>query len=290
MYSGPNPKDINPNFPDHTHDFIVCLIDGSQRKIIQERTLKKIYGITKLGYLEKYPNAPLMSLSAKEQRSRTITNLNLNNIEFQERRMRAVKEFLDSDRSVTYREQQSEKAKIQHKNGLDNSVRKYFKERFIGTDDQKSRKLRFKENNPNYIDGIQQKKKDTYIKNSKLGLHNKETKFKKKKYKTTDLIYQSSYELDFLEFCERASILHRIQNSPCFTDKDYPYNFYAPDYILDNRYIVEVKSWYIENLQEKRCPGLLDLKKKLIESKGYKFLYIRDKDYSVLNLVLNLAS
>lgn len=284
MYTGPNPKDINSDFPDHTYDLIVCLMDGSQKRIIQERSLKKFYNVTKKEYLEKFPGAPLMSLSAKQQRSKTMTTLNLDNNEFQKKRIKASKEFLDSDRSTEYRKTQSDKAKEQHKNGLDDAVRKYFKERFKGTDDQKNRKLRFKENNPNYVDGMQQKKKDTYIKNSELGLHNKETKFKKKKYKDTNLIYQSSYELDFLEYCEKNNLLDKIKNSPCFSSEDYPYNFYAPDYILDNQYIVEIKSWYIENLQEKRYPGILEIKKKLIESKGYKFLYIKDKNYSVISL------
>ena len=284
MYNGPHPKDISCDFPDHTYDFIVCLLDGSRRKIIQERSLKKFYNITKKEYLEKFPNAPLMSLSAKAQRSKTMTNLNLDNSEFQKRRAHASKEFLESNRSLEYRINQSEKAKIQHKCGLDDAIRKYFKERFNGTDDQKNRKLRFKDNNPNYADGIQQKKKDTYIKNSELGLHNKETKFKKKKYKATNLIYQSSYELDFLEHCEQHNLLDRVKNSICFSSDDYPYNFYAPDFILDNEYVIEIKSWYIENLQEKRYPGILEIKKKLVESKGYKFLYIKDKDYTLLDV------
>lgn len=287
MYRGPDPRDIDINFPEHTYEFIVCLLDGSQRKIIQERTLKNDYGVTKKEYLEKFPEAPLMSLSAKEQRSKTMRSLNLNNKDFQEKRKKASKEFLDSDRSLEYRKAQAEKAKEQHKNGLDISVKKYFEERYIGSNDQKDRKTRFKKNNPNYKIGVREKKKETYIKNSELGLHNRETKYKKKKYKDTNLIYQSRYELDFLEFCEKNNILDKIQNSPCFTDENYPYNFYAPDYIFDKEYVVEIKSWYIENLQEKRYPGILDIKKNLIESKGYKFLYIRDKDYSVLDYILS---
>ena len=125
-----------------------------------------------------------------------------------------------------------------------------------------------------------EKSRQTYIKNSDLGLHNKETKFKKKLYKETTLMYQSSYELDFLELCDNKGILDRIKNAPCFSDIDYPYNFYAPDYILDDIYVIEIKSWYIENLQEKRCPGLLKKKEELVISKGYKFLYIKDKDYT----------
>jgi hypothetical protein len=42
----------------------------------------------------------------------------------------------------------------------------------------------------------------------------------------------------------------------------------------------------MESLQEKKCPGLLKIKEKLVVDKGYKFLYIKDKDYTnFLNIV-----
>lgn len=125
----------------------------------------------------------------------------------------------------------------------------------------------------------------TYIENSNLGVHRRET-IKKKKYKETDLYYQSSYELDFLELCDKHNILPRIKNAPCLSADYYPYNFYAPDYILDDTCIIEIKSWYIENLQEKKCPGLLKLKEQLVVDKGYKFLYIKDRDYSRLETII----
>lgn len=126
----------------------------------------------------------------------------------------------------------------------------------------------------------------TYIKNSNLGLHNKETKFSKTQYKDSGLMHQSSYELDFLELCDKRNILDRIKNAPCLSAKSYPYNFYLPDYILDDNYIIEIKSWYIENLQESRYPGILKLKEQLVIDKGYKFLYIKDKDYSILENII----
>lgn len=296
MYTGPSPKDINKKFPGHTYELVVCLLDGKQKRIIQDRYLQKL-GSSKEDYLHRFPGAPLKSQSASEsyrkaatteegrkRRSENITRLNLEDKDFQKSRYDSVCEFYKSDRSKDMKNMLSEKAKQQHKNGLEDSIRIYFEKEYKGSDDEKDRIRRMKDNNPNNIPGIQQKKRDTYIKNSKLGLHNKETKFKKKKYKDTDLIYQSGYELDFLEYCEQNNLLDKIKNSPCFSSADYPYNFYAPDYIFDNQYVVEVKSWYIENLQEKRYPGILNIKKKLIESKGYKFLYIKDKDYSVMPL------
>ena len=294
MYNGPDPKNIDINYPVHTYELITCLVNGEQKRIIQNRYLLK-YGISKVEYLIKFPDAPIKSLAAAEsyrkaasteegrkRRSDTITNLNLNNADFQEKRKAATKEFLDSDRSTEYRKLNSDRAKEQHKNGQAEFVKKYFTERYQGSENQKEKSKRLKINNPGASPEAREKSRQTYIKNSDQGLHNKETKFKKKLYKETTLMYQSSYELDFLELCNKEGLLDRIKNSPCFSAMGYPYNFYAPDYILDDIYVIEIKSWYIENLQEKRCPGIIKKKEELVISKGYKFLYIKDKDYTEL--------
>lgn len=285
MYKGPSPSSINSTFSNHTYDLITCLLNGEQKKNITSSYLKKL-GYTKDDYIKQFPGAPLISNYLKEIRSKNMTTLNTSNKHFQKKRKKAVRNFLNSDRSIEYRKKASEKAKKQHANGLDEKVRGYFKERYIGSAEQIRRSKRLLKSPLNKIPGVLEKKKETYINNSKLGLHNKETKFKKKRYKNTDLIYQSSYELDFLSFCEKVGILDVIKNSHCFTDENYPYNFYQPDYIFDNKYIIEIKSWYIENLQEKKYPGILKIKEELIIKHGYKFLYIKDKDYSPLNNLL----
>ena len=294
MYTGQSPQSIDINYPAHTYELITCLINGEQKRIIQDRYLQK-FGYTKETYITEFPLAPLKSLAASESyrnaalsekgratRSNTITNLNLYNAEFQEKRKDSCKEFFESDRSIEYRRLNSDRAKEQHKNGQADYVRKYFKERHSGSAAQKAASIRATLNNPGNAPGAREKIRATYIKNSELGLHNKETKFKKKLYKDSSLMYQSTYELDFLELCDNYNILDRIKNAPCLSADYYPYNFYAPDYILDDTYIIEIKSWYIESLQEKRCPGLLQLKEQLVIDKGYKFLYIKDKDYTPL--------
>ncbi len=295
MYKGPDPQDIDINYPIHTYELITCLVNGEQKRIIQDRYLLK-YGISKVEYLIKFPEAPLKSLAASEsysraasteegrkRRSETITNLNLNSVDFQEKRKKASKDFLESDRSNEYRRIKSEMAKKQHKEtDLEDHIRKYYKERHPGSDAQKQASIRSTLYNPGSLPEAREKGRQTYIRNSEMGLHNKETKFKKKLYKETSLMYQSSYELDFLELCDNKEVLARVKNAPCFSAIDYPYNFYAPDYILDDIYVIEIKSWYIENLQEKRCPGIIKKKEALVISKGYKFLYIKDKDYNEL--------
>lgn len=293
MYSGPYPKDIDIYYPAHTHDLVTCLVNGEQKRVIQSRYLQK-FGHTRETYLIKFPNAPLKSLAASEsyrrvatspigrkQRSDSLRNSNLNNKEFQETRKASVNKFWKSERSTELRKNKSILAIKQHEEtDLEDRIRKYYKERHPGSDAQKQASIRATLNNPGNAPGSRKKARETYIKNSELGLHNSETKFKKKVYEETSLMYQSTYELDFLKLCDNLSILNRIKNSPCLSGENYPYNFYAPDYILDNEYVIEIKSWYIENLQEKRCPGILQLKEQLVIDKGYKFLYIKDKDYS----------
>jgi hypothetical protein len=293
MYSGPNPSSINPEWPDHSYEYITCLVSGKRKKSIQNRHLQK-YGYTKESYIEKFPRAPIISEKSRDNyrkcalsengrkiRSQNLTNLNLNNKEFQEKRKKSFQEFLDSNRSVIYRERASEKAKKQHvETDLNECISRYFKNKFQGSEDQKNRSKRMKgKNNIINLPGVKEKAIKTYIENSKKGFNSRETRFKKKKYLGTNLTYQSSYELDFLNFCKENNVLNRIENAYVFTSDNYPYNYYEPDYCLDKKIIIEVKSWYIENLQEKKCPGILNLKKQLVESKGYQFLYIKDKKY-----------
>jgi hypothetical protein len=298
MYQGPDPQTINKSFPAHTYELVTCLITGNQKKSILNRYLKKL-GFTRETYIQKFPDAPLMSHAARDSykhaaqtelgrslRSATITQLNNENKSFQQNRKLAVSNFLNSERSTEYRKNASDRAKNQHQNGQAEYIRKYFQGDFIGSQDQLSRRARMIELQLSSKPEVLKKSKDTYIRNSKLGIHNKETRYKKKQFKDTLLFYQSTYELDFLVYCENNNLLSRIKNSHCFSDANYPYNFYEPDYILDDVYIIEIKSWYIENLQEKRCPGLLKMKEQLVIKNGYKFLYIKDKNYNPLNVFL----
>lgn len=304
MYNGPNPKDININWPNHSYEYITCLVSGQSKKSILNKHLRD-FGHNRESYKKAFPGAPLMSEKSRDNykksarsdkgkkvRSENLKNLNLNSEEFQEKRTKAFNNFLKSNRSLEYRQKASEKAKKQHaETDLNQRVSSYFENSFRGSLDQKNRSKRMKgNNNISKIPSVKEKAKQTYIENSKKGIHSFETQYKKKKYKETNLIYQSSYELDFLNMCEENNLLHRITNCHCFTSEEYPYNYYEPDYCLDNQTIIEIKSWYIENLQEKKCPGLLTLKKNLIESEGYNFMYIRDKNYdNFLEFIKNEA-
>ncbi len=93
-------------------------------------------------------------------------------------------------------------------------------------------------------------------------------------------MYQSSYELDFLKYCllknikvERGKSFRYIQASK---EHIYHSDFFLPEHAL----ICEVKSNYTYNY---------DLEKNMLKSKsviGYNFIFLIDKEYSELNIML----
>jgi hypothetical protein len=97
------------------------------------------------------------------------------------------------------------------------------------------------------------------------------------KYKSTDLCFQSSYEYDFLEFCENCDVLHLIKKSPTFKyfNKE---SYHFPDYIYNDSIVIEIKSKWILDIQG--GDKVIQEKIKSVESTGkYKYMLILDKDY-----------
>lgn len=294
-YSGPSPKSIDPLYPDHTYEEVVCLVNGELKKIIQDRYLRKL-GYTKQSYLQKFPGAPTKSKLATEnyrksalndggRRSNNMRNLNLSDSAFQKSRKRGFEEFLQSDRSIEYRKNAKDRALEQHANGHADYVREYFANRYQGSTDQENRKKRMAgKNNIIYIPGVVEKGKQTYIKNHNSGFH----ATRKKQFKHYDLRYQSSYEYDFLEHCEQNNLIHLVKNPMTLKDDLYPRRYYLPDFILDSKYIVEIKSWYIEERQLQLNPNVTVEKKQLVERLGYKWLYLLDKNYTDFNSLFGI--
>ena len=292
-YPGPTPKSINPTYPDHTYDTIVCLINGELKRIIQDRYLRK-FGYTKQSYLEKYPGAPVKSQAATNsyrnaalndggRRSSNLTKLNLTNADFQYNRKKKHNEFLQSDRSIDYREASRQRAKQQHINGQAKYVQEYFATRYQGSNDQKDRSKRMTgKNNIIHLPGVVKKGKETYIKNHNSGFH----ATTKQQFKNYNLQYQSSYEYHFLEYCEAQGYIHLISKPNALRDGIYPRRYYLPDYILNSKYVVEIKSRYIEARQLAINPNVTIEKQNLVERLGYKWLYILDKNYTELDLLV----
>lgn len=295
-YSGPFPKSINQDYPDHTYDAVTCLVTGELKRVIQDRYLQK-FGYTKKTYLLKFPDAPLKSFAASDayrqaamndngRRSANMRQLNLTNSEFQETRKQKCKEFFESERSIDCRKSASAKAKIQHQNGLADYVRNYFKTDYIGSNDQMARKQRMQgTNNIIYLPGVIEKGKETYINNHNSGYH----ATRKRQFKNYNLKYQSSYEYHFLEYCELWGSIHLIAQPNALRDNIYPRRYYLPDYIFDNKYVVEIKSWYIEKKQLALNPNVTTEKQELVERLGYSWLYILDKNYTEFDSIFNLT-
>jgi hypothetical protein len=104
-----------------------------------------------------------------------------------------------------------------------------------------------------------------------------------KKYKKTNLTYQGTYELDFIEKYHNKVDIEKINPIRYKLNENNHYyhpDFYLPEYNL----IVEVKSSYTYEF---------DLNKNLAKKEysiknGFNFIFIIDKDYSGLESIINL--
>ena len=104
--------------------------------------------------------------------------------------------------------------------------------------------------------------------------------FKVKKYKETDLCYQSLYEYHFLEYCEKNNILDRVKNGNVyeFLTEENEYGFRTiTDFCIDDMEI-EIKSTYI--LEKQGGDIVLNIKRDAVERTGKKYLLILDKKYT----------
>jgi hypothetical protein len=105
---------------------------------------------------------------------------------------------------------------------------------------------------------------------------------KRFKFGETELTYQGTFELDFINFCFENSI--PIENGPTI-----PYKYlgkerrYFSDFIIPElNLIVEIKSDYLYKKEFYKNRA----KKKASLSKGYKFLFVINKNYKELQKIM----
>ena len=114
--------------------------------------------------------------------------------------------------------------------------------------------------------------KEIFEKNLKSGL-------KKKNYKNTNLYYQGTYELNFLELCENNEIIDKVKRGDVI---EYEFNnkklIYFPDFQIKNN-LIEIKSTYWYNVHKDKNIA----KEKACIEQGYTYVLIIDKDYSKFN-------
>jgi hypothetical protein len=164
---------------------------------------------------------------------------------------------------IEYNQQQIKKA-VKEKYGVDNVfMLKEVKEKIISTNLK--------------LYGVEHNHQDFKIleKSFKTGL-------KIKMYNTTNIWYQGSYELDFLENFYNNFTIHRGPSIKYnFNEKD---KIYFPDfYIPSLNLIIECKSTYYYNLHK-----LLNEAKKLATFKHkYNYCLILDKNYDDFNLLIH---
>lgn len=108
-----------------------------------------------------------------------------------------------------------------------------------------------------------------------------------KKYKNTELFYQSLYEYDFLEYCEKNNILDKVKNGNIYNflpeHTDYGFRTITDFCIGDIE--IEIKSTYI--LEKQGGDVVIDIKRKAVESTGKQYLLILNKEYSEFNKIKN---
>jgi len=149
--------------------------------------------------------------------------------------------------------------------------------------------------NPQNLPQFIKKKKQTLMKKYGVEHYSKTDKFKEnasknmckyneniiinhliKKYKQTNLYYQSLHEYRFLEYCEQNNLLIFINNSPRFHYLNSN-KWHLPDFKFKDKYIIEIKSTY----WLKRSGGWdkINQKKISVEFFGYMYITIIDENY-----------
>lgn len=138
-------------------------------------------------------------------------------------------------------------------------------------------------NNVSFLLNIRKKISD----NMKLKLYNPKKYFAIKKYKNIDLTYQSLYEYDFLEFCEKNNILDKVGNGNVYDflieESDYGFRTLTDFCIGDLE--IEIKSTYI--LEKQGGYDVIEIKKGAVERSGKQYLLILDKNYEEFKKYLN---
>lgn len=168
--------------------------------------------------------------------------------------------------------------------------------------------IRYGEESYSKTDNFLTKSKKTYLKNigvdhpsktlefrdnaSKRMIENNsifnfDNKYKIKKYKNIDLYYQSLYEYDFLEFCEKNKILDKIKNGNIynFLLEEQNYGFRTiTDFSMDDIEI-EIKSSYV--LEKQGGYKVINIKRQAVERNNKTYLLILDKNYNEFKKIID---
>jgi hypothetical protein len=157
---------------------------------------------------------------------------------------------------------------------------------------------------PQSLDWVKEKQSETLMKNHGVPHYSKTSEFRElasknmcrynaninnnhiiKKYKETELYYQSQYEYRFLEYCESMGLLGELENSPRFKYLDKSFgNWHLPDFMFRKKYIIEIKSTYWMNRQG--GSNRIEAKRKSVEAEDYQYIFCLDENYFNFNKIL----
>jgi len=136
---------------------------------------------------------------------------------------------------------------------------------------------------------VQEKREKTWVK--KYGVRNPaqnreiyekslKTRRQVKQFRDTDLTYQGSYELDFLEkFYDKIDIENGPSISYLFEGKNKVYH--SDFYIPSKNLVIEIKSDYILSLDEE-----INYKKQACVKQGYNYMLVLNKNYKNINVAI----
>jgi hypothetical protein len=93
--------------------------------------------------------------------------------------------------------------------------------------------------------------------------------------------YQSTYELNFIKYCEEIGLFELLERGPIIQyvdDNGLPHNYFSDFKIKDTDIVIEIKSTYIW----KKNQRINEIKKEFSE-KLYNYLIIKDNNFSEFN-------
>jgi len=145
---------------------------------------------------------------------------------------------------------------------------------------------RYGVDNPNKNEKVREKIKETNldrygfefpVQNIDIFEKSQKTRFLRKQFRNTDLWYQGSYELDFLEtYYDKYPDLERGPSIKfLFENKNKVYH--SDFYILSLNLIIEIKNSYLY----KRDKLIIEAKEKATIDNGFNYLMIIDKNYYI---------
>ena len=122
---------------------------------------------------------------------------------------------------------------------------------------------------------------DNPMKNLEIFLKSQKTGLRRKKFKNTELLYQGTYELDFLnKYYDKIDIKNGKSIKIIYNNKNTMYH--SDFFISEKNLIVEIKSSYWYNkyydkniIKQKECKKL-----------GYNYILIIDKKYNDFNKII----